>query len=101
MKHIVIALALAYIFALNMIDLAITRAVINRGGREANPLLGGIIMEPSGLTVKIIGGLVLIGALYVVWWLQSKAAWWSILSVSTVFTTVCVWNAYNLWRINA
>ena len=83
----------ASILILNLCDVLLTRAVLDRGGVEGNPLMAGLMEGLAApLGVKAMGAAV-VGVLLLVSPADSKFAERAVVTVAGLYFAIVVWNA--------
>ena len=81
------------ILILNVCDVLLTRAVLDRGGVEGNPLMAGLMEGLAApLGVKALGAVV-VGILLLVSPAESKFAERAVVTVAGLYLGIVLWNA--------
>jgi len=83
----------AAIVILNLSDVLLTRAVLDRGGVEGNPLMAGLMQglaAPLGVKALVAA---IVGILLLVSPVESKFAEWAVATVVGLYIGVVVWNS--------
>ena len=83
----------AAVLVLNLCDVLLTRAVLDRGGVEGNPLMAGLMEGLAApLGVKALGAVV-VGILLMVSPVDSKFAERAVVCVAGLYLGIVIWNA--------
>lgn len=86
----------AAILVLNLCDVLLTRAVLDRGGVEGNPLMAGLMEGLAApLGVKAIGAAV-VGILLMISPVDSKFAERAVVCVAGLYLGIVLWNTAML-----
>lgn len=86
----------AAILVLNLCDVLLTRAVLDRGGVEGNPLMAGLMEGLAApLGVKAIGAAV-VGILLMISPVDSKFAERAVVCVAGLYLGIVMWNTAML-----
>lgn len=86
----------AAILVLNLCDVLLTRAVLDRGGVEGNPLMAGLMEGLAApLGVKAIGAAV-VGILLMISPIESKFAERAVVCVAGLYLGIVIWNTAML-----
>lgn len=83
----------AAIVILNLCDVLLTRAVLDRGGIEGNPLMAGLMQglaAPLGVKALVAG---LVGILLLVSPVESKFAERAVVTVVGLYIAIVLWNS--------
>jgi hypothetical protein len=89
--------SIAFLFvAFNWLDLALTRAVINAGGAEGNPLMAPHVETWQGVAFKLT--LPLLVAIFALRLINrgSAVTLYSLYGVMWVYAVICLWNGLVL-----
>jgi hypothetical protein len=86
----------AAVLVLNLCDVLLTRAVLDRGGVEGNPLMAGLMEGLAApLGVKALGAVV-VGILLMVSPVDSKFAERAVVCVAGLYLGIVIWNTAML-----
>jgi hypothetical protein len=86
----------AAVLVLNLCDVLLTRAVLDRGGVEGNPLMAGLMEGLAApLGVKALGAVV-VGILLMVSPVDSKFAERAVVCVAGLYLGIVLWNTAML-----
>ena len=88
---------LAWLIGLNIADLVTTRAVLDRGGRESNPLMQGVIDSTMQASLVKFACIVAVVALVLRSQFPHRVAW-SLGAVNLWYALVVGWNLGVLAR---
>lgn len=90
----------AWLVVLNLADVLLTRAVLDRGGIEVNPLMRGLmagLAGPLGVKLAVSG---IAGALLLACPPRSKLAEPAVLTLVGLYVAIVIWNAsLLLWVV--